>query len=150
MILVAAVLVRRGEEVLLVRQQGPDDARANWSLPGGVVEPGELLTAALARELREETGLELVDPGRVLYCVQTTDGHDSSVAVILETGACKGEIHCADPDGLVNAAEFVTCAEALQRLAGLPWRNMREPVMAYLRGEVGAGALWEFRQTETD
>jgi 8-oxo-dGTP diphosphatase len=146
MILVAAALVRKGEQVLLVRQQGPDDPEANWSLPGGVVEPGELLTEALARELVEETGLELLDPGRILYAVQTSNGDDSWVAVVFESDACQGEITCADPDGLVSAAEFVDCNTALARLAALPWRNMREPVTAYLRGEVAAGALWVYRR----
>jgi 8-oxo-dGTP diphosphatase len=44
---------RRGTEVLLVKRTSP---RA-WELPGGYVNAGEALQAALVREVREETGL---------------------------------------------------------------------------------------------
>lgn len=49
-------VIFRGEEVLLVRR-GQEPARDAWSLPGGLVELGETLTAALTREIAEETGL---------------------------------------------------------------------------------------------
>jgi 8-oxo-dGTP diphosphatase len=45
-----------GEAVLLVRR-GQEPARDSWSLPGGLVELGETLEAAIQRELAEETGI---------------------------------------------------------------------------------------------
>jgi 8-oxo-dGTP diphosphatase len=49
-------VIFKGEEVLLVRR-GQEPAKGAWSLPGGLVELGETLTAALIREIAEETGL---------------------------------------------------------------------------------------------
>jgi ADP-ribose pyrophosphatase YjhB (NUDIX family) len=49
-------VIFKGEDVLLVRR-GQEPARDTWSLPGGLVEVGETLTAAIQRELTEETGL---------------------------------------------------------------------------------------------
>jgi ADP-ribose pyrophosphatase YjhB (NUDIX family) len=51
-------VIFRGEEVLLVRR-GQEPARDTWSLPGGLVELGETLTAAIHREIAEETGLSV-------------------------------------------------------------------------------------------
>ena len=54
--------------LLLVRRAN-DPGQGQWSVPGGRVEPGEDDAAALVREMREETGLDvLVGPlvGRVV------------------------------------------------------------------------------------
>jgi mutator protein MutT len=54
---VGAVIVD-GERVLLVKR-AHEPLKGEWSLPGGAVEVGESLEAALVREVREETCLDV-------------------------------------------------------------------------------------------
>lgn len=54
---VGAVIID-GERVLLVRRAN-EPSKGEWSLPGGAVEVGETLEAALVREVREETCLDV-------------------------------------------------------------------------------------------
>jgi 8-oxo-dGTP diphosphatase len=145
---VVAGLIRRGGDVLLVRQRGPDDAAVSWALPGGVVVAGELLAEALAREVREETGLMVEQLGPLIYTVQLHSSAESylSTAFVFEVARWTGQPQAADPDGLVSDLHFMPLADAISRLDELPWQAMREPIVAYLRGEVGAGALWYYRQ----
>ncbi len=64
---VGAVVLREGS-VLLIRRARPPGL-GSWTLPGGRTEPGETSVAALVREIREETGLDVV-PLRFLAAVR--------------------------------------------------------------------------------
>ncbi|MEW5725043.1 MAG: (deoxy)nucleoside triphosphate pyrophosphohydrolase [Thermodesulfobacteriota bacterium] len=56
---VTAAVIRKGEKVLLARR-GPGGRHAGcWEFPGGKQEPGETLEETLAREVREELGLDV-------------------------------------------------------------------------------------------
>ena len=50
------------ERRLLVVQRGQPPGEGMWSVPGGKQEPGETLAQAVAREVREEAGLEVGHP----------------------------------------------------------------------------------------
>jgi 8-oxo-dGTP pyrophosphatase MutT (NUDIX family) len=66
---IRALVVDPNERIVLVRFAFP--ARSLWAAPGGGVEEGEDDTATLARELREELGLELAGPVGACVWVRT-------------------------------------------------------------------------------
>lgn len=51
-------LIFNGDRILLVERAG-EPLKGYWSLPGGLLETGELIEDAVRRETHEETGLEV-------------------------------------------------------------------------------------------
>src|SRR3990170_9061123 len=80
-----------------------------WQMPGGYVEPGELATDAVAREVEEETGVRARAEGLVAVRHRLSESEDSVYLVFLMTPEDK---HEPTPDGReVDAAAFMTLAE---------------------------------------
>lgn len=84
---VGAIAVDR-DRLLLIRR-GRGAAQGQWSIPGGRVETGETLMAAVAREVFEETGLEVVAERFVGWVERISDEyhyviHDFLVTVLDE------------------------------------------------------------------
>lgn len=64
---VRALVLDPDDRILLVRFVNPETREEFWATPGGGIDPGEELEEALRRELREETGLQDVDLGPVVW-----------------------------------------------------------------------------------
>lgn len=150
--LIAAALLRRDNQILLVQQQGPADPTPTWALPGGVVEEGELLTEALVREVREETGLVIAEIGPLAYVTQLDHARNAtqSLAFVFEVVAWSGSVQGNDPDKVILGAEFFDMSDALAKVQLLPWPVMREPVVAYLQGAVPRGSMWFYRDAHAE
>jgi 8-oxo-dGTP diphosphatase len=96
-----ALLIRRAKEPLFGR----------WVVPGGTVELGETLTEAVAREVREETGL-VVRPLEVMkvFDVIERDGTDVRFHYVIVDYRCallSGDLRAGS-----DAADAAWVAEA--------------------------------------
>lgn len=54
---VGAIVLKNDKILLVLRGQEP--SRGKWSIPGGIVEPGETFREAVRREVLEECGVEI-------------------------------------------------------------------------------------------
>jgi 8-oxo-dGTP diphosphatase len=101
---VGAIVTNAEGQVLLVREDG------RWLAPGGQVEPGETHAEALVREVREETGVEVVpdDPVAVTEVTVTHGGETVGFAFAHYTATPETTTLAADPG---RDGEGITTAE---------------------------------------
>ncbi|MGH3345226.1 MAG: NUDIX hydrolase, partial [Carbonactinosporaceae bacterium] len=95
--------------LLVVRRARPPGAGL-WSLPGGRVEPGETDAEALAREVREETGLD-VSVGPLIGTVERPGPEDAVYEVRDYLAVVAGGAVRAGDDA--SEARWVSRAELL-------------------------------------
>lgn len=94
---VAAGLIFRNGKLLITQRHADSHLGGLWEFPGGKREPGETFEECLARELREELGVE-VSVGELLESVTHAYPEKTVALKFFVCRLCKGEpqpIGCA-------------------------------------------------------
>jgi 8-oxo-dGTP pyrophosphatase MutT (NUDIX family) len=134
-LLVAAVIVHdeaAGRVLLLQRGAGSKFAPLHWDFPSGKADKGEPVTAAAARELKEETGLT-VDPAAlkvagIIHGAWGVEAPNGFLTVIFAARSWHGEPVNAEPRNHAQIAWFPVNKAPAELVP-----DRREALLGYLR-----------------
>ena len=152
---VGAVIVDDGRVLLVKRKYEP--LAGQWSLPGGAVEVGETLEESIAREMVEETGLEIeVGPvievfdritrdedGRVRYHFVLVDYLCRPVGGALQAGSDVADAVFADPADLAPFHLTAKATAVIERAIDMWDRSGRS-------ARSGGGVILERPRSQND
>ena len=102
-IIVAGGVIEQEGKYLLI-QEAKEAVRGKWNLPAGEQDPGETISEAAKREIREECGLsvELTD---VCQIGSWRSAINTVISIIFSTKIVGGEINF-NPDEILDAKWF--------------------------------------------
>lgn len=102
------------EHMVLIHEYRMELGQKIYGLPGGLIDPGETPEECARRELREETGLELLEIREVLPAAACTVGIGDERTICIFATA-KGEFHPDRATGEEIEARWYTREEVLER-----------------------------------
>ncbi len=136
---IAQLLVRDHEQRVLLCQL---TYKADWDLPGGVVEVGESPAAAVVREVKEELALDLTAHGLlVIDWLPPWSGWDDALCLVFDGGVHDPSILdgvALEPREIVSA-ELCTPAQVRERCRDFTARRIEQALAA--AGGTGAEFL---------
>ncbi len=154
--LVVGGVARRGDAVLLVHErtlggEGP----YQWVLPGGRVEPGELLDAAVKREVEEETGRAVAAVGALAFGSQHySPGRADPLLYLAFTvelaGADHDHFRPDDPDDLIIEARFVPVVVAIELVLRSGETPGSRSTAEFLTRPAGGPTIWLWDLNRSD
>jgi mutator protein MutT len=146
----AAVLFDRRSRVLIAQRPPGKHLAGAWEFPGGKLEPGETRTAGLARELKEELGIQIEHP-RPLLRLRHTYPYGEVLLDVWVVRRYRGEPQGLDgqalrwcPRGELPSADLLPADRPILAALRLPERLRRTDTAFYelhpFRSEAGRGA----------
>lgn len=105
---------RANEHMLLIHEYRMELGQKIYGLPGGLIDGDETAEECARRELKEETGLDLVEIREVLPPAACTVGIGDERTVCV-FGIAEGEIHPDKSTGEEIEARWYTREEVLER-----------------------------------
>ena len=126
---VVAGVIRRDGLLLISQRMAEDTLGGYWEFPGGKVDPGEALTDALRRELREELGIETEIGAEIQRTVHPYPDRDVRLYFFEAT------IIAGEPQKL-EVADFRWVR--MEELMNYQFPEADRPLLEQLRGVAGA------------
>jgi 8-oxo-dGTP pyrophosphatase MutT (NUDIX family) len=127
--------ITKNGKLLVIRRAASDPVNPlRWEVPGGRIEPGELLDDCIRREVREEVGLEIV-PGSPFFLWQWSVPLSSDGSSLMDVVAVARICTCSDttttlrnqqPDDHIDGVEWVDFG----KLTGYDFIPNMAPVLA--------------------
>lgn len=108
----AAVVININNEILLI-----NSSKRGWEIPAGRVEEGESLSAAVIRETKQETGIDIEI---VRFCGVFQNVQDSVCSTLFQVRPVGGEFRTSDESYEIG---YYSIDEALSKIT---WRGFKE------------------------
>ncbi len=121
MLQVVGAAIIEGGRCLVAQRGAGQSAALKWEFPGGKVEPGEAAVDALAREVREELGVE-IRVGGVIGSAEVAE---------LRLTVYRAHLVSGTPTPLEHHALLWVTAD---RLAELDWADADVPLVSEVQG----------------
>jgi 8-oxo-dGTP diphosphatase len=101
---VVAAVIERNARILICQRRRDKAFPLKWEFPGGKVEGGESLEAALARELKEELGISTEPRGEIHRTIYKYPERDEPIQIVFFSANIAGDTNPEFDVGRLTAA----------------------------------------------
>ena len=127
--IIASVENNKEQKLVVIKEWRHPISDYEWSMPAGLLDPGENPAKAAKRELKEETGLDIIDIRNITPFIYNTAGLTNESTCIVYCTA-KGEITKENQEGTEDIETYLIGRKEMCKLLCNP--NVKFGAKAYL------------------